>query len=81
MSANPVGHVALKFIDKSRDMVPQNMFSTVRTGGKKVQLVVISGLDFIDIAVVYEYRMKVLRKGLICKFVENIHALNVKNSI
>ena len=54
MSANPVGYVARKFIDKFRDMVLQNMFSTVRTGGKKVQLVVISGYDFIDIAVVYE---------------------------
>ena len=54
MSANPVGYVARKFIDKFRGMVPQNMFSTVRTGGKNVQLVVISGLDFIDIAVVYE---------------------------
>ena len=35
-------------------MVPQNMFSTVRTGEKKVQPVVISGFDFIDIAVVSE---------------------------
>ena len=54
MSANPVGYVARKFIDKFRDIVPQNMFSTVRTGGIKVQLVVISGPDFIDIAVVSE---------------------------
>ena len=54
MSANPVGYVARKCIDKFRDMVPQSMFSTVRTGGRKVQLVVISDYDFIDIAVVYE---------------------------
>ena len=52
MSANPVGYVARKFIDKVRDMEPQNVFCTVRTGWKKVQLVVISGYDFIDIAVV-----------------------------
>ena len=54
MSANPVRYVARKFIDKFGDMVPQNMFSTVRTGGEKVQLVVTSGHDFIDIAVVSE---------------------------
>ena len=54
MSANPVGYAAQKFIDKFQDMVPQNMFSNVRMGGKMVQLVVISGLDFIDVAVVYE---------------------------
>ena len=46
--------VGRKFIDKFWDMVPQNMFSTVRTGGKNVRLVVISGYDFIDISVVYE---------------------------
>ena len=33
MSAKTVGYVARKFVDKFRDMVPQNMFSTVRTGG------------------------------------------------
>ena len=56
MSVNPVGYVAWKFIDKFWDLVPQNMFSIVRTGSKKLQLVaaVISGLDFIDIAVVSE---------------------------
>ena len=54
MNANPVGYVARKFIDKFWYMVPQNMFSTVRTGGKKVQLVVICDHDFIDIAVVSE---------------------------
>ena len=54
MNANPVGYVARKFIDSFRGMVLQNMFSTVRTCGKKVQLVVISGHDFINIAVVSE---------------------------
>ena len=52
MSANHVGYVAWKFIDKFRDMV--HMLITVRTGGKNAQLVVISGLDFIDTAVVSE---------------------------
>ena len=51
MSADPVGYVARKFINKFRDMVPQNVFSTVRTGGKRVQLVVISGHDFISYAI------------------------------
>ena len=46
MSVNRVGYVGRKFIDTFRDLVPQNMLSTVRTGGKKVQLVVISGHDF-----------------------------------
>ena len=33
-------------------MMPHNILSTLRPGRKKVQLVVISGLDFIDIAIV-----------------------------
>ena len=52
--AMPVGYVARKFIDYFRNMVPQNMFSNVRTSGTEVQLVVISGLNLIDIAVVSE---------------------------
>ena len=54
MSANSVGYLARKFIDKFRDMVPQNTFSIVRKGGKNVQPVVISGHDSINIAVVSE---------------------------
>ena len=33
--------------------MPQNIFSTVRPGRKKVQLV-ISGHDFIDLAIVFK---------------------------
>ena len=54
MSENPLGYGTRKFIDKYWEMVLQNMFSTLHTGGKKVQLVVISGLEFIDIEVVSE---------------------------
>ena len=54
MSANPVLYVARKFIDQFRDMIPKNIFSTVRPGRKKVQLVVIYGHDFIDLAIVFE---------------------------
>ena len=34
--------------------MPKNILSTVRPGRKKVQLVVISGLDFIDLAIVFK---------------------------
>ena len=51
MSANPVGYVARWF--SFGVWCPKNMFSAVRTGGEKEQLV-ISGLDFKDIAVVSE---------------------------
>ena len=34
--------------------MPQNIFSIVRPGRKKVQLVVISGHDFIDLAIVFK---------------------------
>ena len=34
--------------------MPQNILSTVRPGRKKVQLVVFSGLDFIDLAIVFK---------------------------
>ena len=50
-------------------------------GRKKVQLVVISALDFIDREVVFKKRMKVYRQGVICKFVQKFHALNDKHSI
>ena len=52
ISANPIIYVAQTFLDKFRDMMPQNIFSTVRSGRKKVHLVVISGLDSIALAVV-----------------------------
>ena len=32
--------------------MPQNIFSTVRPGRKKVQLIVISGHDYIDLAII-----------------------------
>ena len=34
--------------------MPQDIFSTVRPGLKNVQLVVISGHDFIDLAIVFK---------------------------
>ena len=61
--------------------MPQNIFSTVCPGRKKVQLVVISGHDFIDLAIVFQLRMRVLWQGVICEFVEKFRALNVKYSI
>ena len=61
--------------------MPKNILSTVRPGREKGQLAVIPGLDFINLAAVFILRMKVLRQGVICKFEEKFHALNIKYSI
>ena len=81
MSSNPVSYVARKFIDYFWDMIPQDIFSTVCAGRENVQLVVTSGLNFIELMVVSKQGVKVFRQGLVCKFVEKIHTLNVKYSI
>ena len=71
MSANHILYIARKIIDQFRDMMPQNILSTEHPGWKKAQLVVLSGLNFIDLAVVFKLRMKVLRQGVIVNFQKN----------